>query len=78
MAHDRANRAESFYLTQDYLSIMLGVRRAGVSQAASALKKRGVIDYTRGRVTVLDRESLEKASCECYQVVQDHAHKLLG
>lgn len=78
MAHDRADRDESFYITQDYLAMMLGVRRAGVSQAASALKRRGVLEYSRGRVTVLDREGLEAAACECYSAVQEELEKLLG
>jgi CRP-like cAMP-binding protein len=78
MAHDRADREESFYITQDYLAMMLGVRRAGVSQAASALKRRGVLEYSRGRVTVLDRAGLEASACECYAAVQEQMEKLLG
>lgn len=69
MTRDRID-GESFNLTQEFLSRMLGVRRAGVSVAANTLRQMGLIDYRRGDIRVLDRSALENASCECYEVVQ--------
>jgi CRP-like cAMP-binding protein len=69
LTHDRVGGA-SFVLTQDFLSRMLGVRRAGVSVAASMLKQQQLIDYERGTITIIDRKGLELASCECYQIVK--------
>jgi CRP-like cAMP-binding protein len=57
-------------LTHEMISNMLGVRREGVSNAASRLMKAGVINYTRGRITVLDHSELQRRSCECYAVVK--------
>lgn len=65
MTHDR-NRGNQLRITHEFLSNMLGVRRAGVTLAARALQKRGLIDYQRGRITVQDRNGLEEASCRCY------------
>ena len=65
MTADRVGSGK-FTLTHDFLAIMLGVRRAGVSEAADALARMGAIDYRRGVVTVLDENILESASCECY------------
>jgi CRP-like cAMP-binding protein len=56
-------------MTQELIANMLGVRREGVTDAASKLQNHGVIEYTRGQITVLDRPQLEKLSCECYAVV---------
>lgn len=69
MTHDRAH-ADHFYLTQEYLADMLGVRRSGVSIAAAALQARGLISYSRGEIYVLDRAGLEQAACECYASLQ--------
>ena len=66
MTADRVGRAQ-FALTHDFLAIMLGVRRAGVSEAADALSRLGAIRYARGLVTVLDVDLLEGAACECYR-----------
>jgi CRP-like cAMP-binding protein len=66
MTADRVG-SEQFTLTHDFLSIMLGVRRAGVSEAADTLSRLGAIKYARGLVTVLDKDVLEGAACECYQ-----------
>ena len=65
-------------LTQDLLSVMLGVRRASVSVAAAALQDRGIISYKHGRVTILDRKALESAACECYAVVANTYGELLA
>jgi CRP-like cAMP-binding protein len=66
MTHDRA-ASDSFEVTQEFLAYMLGVRRVGITAAASLLKKRHLIRYTRGKLTVLDRTGLEKAACTCYR-----------
>jgi CRP-like cAMP-binding protein len=65
MTHDRVHR-DQFPLTQHFLAQMLGVRRATVNEVARKLQRDGLITYTRGQMTVLDREALEGAACECY------------
>lgn len=70
MTHDRVAE-QSFSLTQEFLAIMLGVRRASVTVAAGMLQAAGLIRYSRGRVEVLDRGRLEAASCECYRLLAD-------
>ncbi len=65
MAHDRIV-GDTFRLTQEFLSYMLGVRRAGVSEAASKLHRRALIHYRRGVLTILDRKALEDTACSCY------------
>lgn len=77
MTQDRVG-GTSFRLTHEVLSQMLAVRRAGVTESAVALQRAGYIKYSRGIVQVLDRDGLEKASCECYRVVRRHRDKLLG
>jgi CRP-like cAMP-binding protein len=64
-------------MTQELIANMLGVRREGVTEVASALHKAGVIDYRRGHITVLDRDRLEKRTCECYAVVKKEYDRLL-
>ncbi|MES2491184.1 MAG: Crp/Fnr family transcriptional regulator [Pseudomonadota bacterium] len=64
-------------MTQELIANMLGVRREGVTDAAGKLQKLGVIEYSRGQITVLDRVKLEKLSCECYAVVKKEADRLL-
>lgn len=76
MIHDRSpdNHLE---LTHGLLAEMLGVRRSGITTAAGLLRQNKVIKYTRGDITVVDREGLERASCECYRIVAETARKLL-
>lgn len=68
MTQDRVG-SKTFPLTQDYMAVMTGVQRSTVSLAASALKKRGVIDYSRGLVSILDRAGLQRQACECYGII---------
>lgn len=70
LTHDRVG-SDTFALTHEFLAMMLGVRRAGVSEAAAELQRRGAIRYTRGRVSVVDRALLEQASCECYAAIRE-------
>jgi CRP-like cAMP-binding protein len=76
MVHDRM-ADDVFELTQDFLSQMLGVRRATVSETASQLQEAALISYTRGRVTILDRAGLERASCECYGIIESTFARIL-
>jgi CRP-like cAMP-binding protein len=65
-------------MTHDLIANMLGVRREGVSIAAGSLQRNGLIKYVRGTITILDRQGLESATCECYKVVNDEYDRLLG
>jgi CRP-like cAMP-binding protein len=65
-------------MTQEMLSYILGVRREGITEAAGKLLKLGVIEYARGRITVVDRSALEKLSCECYAVVKKESDRLVA
>jgi CRP-like cAMP-binding protein len=69
--HDRVGRPQRFLITQEFLGQMLGVRRAGVSEVASALRKSKLIDYKRGIVHIVNRKGLENRTCECYWVIKD-------
>ena len=73
---DRLEGSE-LVMTQELIANMLGVRREGVTEAALALQKAGLIRYARGRITVLDRSGLEERSCECYAVVKKEYDRLL-
>jgi CRP-like cAMP-binding protein len=65
-------------MTQELIANMLGVRREGVTEAAGKLQQAGLIQYNRGRITVLDRPGLEARVCECYQVVKSESDRLLN
>jgi CRP-like cAMP-binding protein len=75
MMQDRAG--DQFPITHEFLSNMLGVRRATVTVAAGILQKAGLIRYTRGKMTILDRARLEEASCECYRTVRDMYERMV-
>jgi CRP-like cAMP-binding protein len=77
MTHDRMH-SDEFLLTQEFLAMMLGVQRTGVTAAASALQRAGLIRYTRGNVTMLDRRGLMDRACECYGVSKREFDRLLG
>ena len=66
MSQDRAE-SDHFHVTQEFISLMLGVRRVGVTKAASDFQKDGIIQYTRGELRVLDRAGLEREACSCYE-----------
>jgi CRP-like cAMP-binding protein len=70
-------RGNQLVMTQELIANMLGVRREGVTAAASKLQSQGVIQYKRGRITVLDRAALEAQTCECYAVVKQEYDRLL-
>jgi len=65
MSHDRAH-TDTFFVTHEFMALMLGVRRVGVTMAAGQLQRQGLIAYHRGALTVLDRAALELAACSCY------------
>jgi CRP-like cAMP-binding protein len=75
IAHDSA-RSDTFLLTHEFLAMMLGVQRAGVSIAAQSLQKAGLIQYRRGQVAIVNRTGLEEAACECYRAMQIEFDKL--
>jgi CRP-like cAMP-binding protein len=77
MTHDRMQEDE-FLLTQEFLAMMLGVQRTGVTAAAGALQRDGLIRYRRGNVTILDRRGLMQRSCECYGLSKKEFDRLLG
>jgi len=77
MTHDRM-QSDEFLLTQEFLAMMLGVQRTGVTAAAGALQRSGLINYKRGNVTIIDRRSLIRRSCECYSVSKKEFDRLLG
>ena len=77
MTHDRM-QSDKFLLTQEFLAMMLGVQRTGVTAAAGALQRAGLIHYKYGNVTIIDRRGLMQRSCECYGVSKREFDRLLG
>ena len=77
ISRDRA-RADLLPLTQESLAHMLGAQRTGVTAAARALQRAGLIDYRRGKIRLLDSLGLEQASCECYGVVSEEIARFLA
>lgn len=75
--HDTA-MSDQFTITQEFLAHMVNVRRASVTEVALRLQKAGLICYSRGKMTILDRKGLEAASCECYAVVRSEFERLFG
>ena len=69
MLDDRSDN--TLFMTQRLLSKMLGVRRTGVTDVANEIKQQGIIDYQRGKITILDRKALEAIACQCYQLIKD-------
>ncbi|TFW05799.1 Crp/Fnr family transcriptional regulator [Oxalobacteraceae bacterium OM1] len=76
MTHDRV-KSDRFYLTQEFLADMLGVHRPSVSLVAAAFQQAGMIRYSRGNLTILDRAALEHACCECYEAARVRFESLL-
>lgn len=75
MTHDRVGR-DRFQLSHEFLAMMLGSTRPTVTVVAGTLQKAGLITYTHGRITIVDREGLEAAACECYSTVKAHFDRL--
>jgi CRP-like cAMP-binding protein len=75
MTHDRVHR-DDFQLSHEFLAMMLGSTRPTVTTVAGALQKAGLIKYVHGHITIVDRQQLEAASCECYATVKEHFDRL--
>ncbi|MBU0749192.1 MAG: helix-turn-helix domain-containing protein, partial [Gammaproteobacteria bacterium] len=76
MSEDRS-RTESFHVTQEFMALMLGVRRVGVTEAASHFQDTGLIAYHRGELTVLNRAALEEQACSCYVADKEIHNRLM-
>jgi CRP-like cAMP-binding protein len=77
MSYDRVQQDE-LPLTQEFLGMMLGTRRAGVTEAAVILQTEGVINYRRGHITITDKQGLEESACECYRILKNDFDRLPG
>lgn len=77
MSYDRCV-CEDLPFTQEFLALMLGVRRAGVTEAALILQAEGYINYRRGHIQIIDREGLEDHTCDCYEIVKAEFDLLIG
>ncbi|CAO3420404.1 Crp/Fnr family transcriptional regulator [Azospirillum endophyticum] len=75
MCRDRVG--DEFPLTQEYLAVMLGVRRAGVTVTARLLQSAGLITYSRGHIRILDPAELEEVACDCYRITRDEFRRLI-
>jgi CRP-like cAMP-binding protein len=73
--HDRVH-SDTFQLSQEFLAIMLGVRRQTVTVVAGTLQQAGLIEYKHGHITILDRTGIEAASCECYAAIRKQYDRL--
>jgi CRP-like cAMP-binding protein len=71
-------QSETLYLTHDYLAVMLGMRRAGVTEACGLLRDNSLIDYFRGRIQIINRPGVEGVACECYHMVKKEFDRMLG
>ena len=77
MTQDRAH-SDVFPMTHEFLAEMLGVRRSTVSEVLEPFQRQGLIRYSRGKLTVLDREGLKAGSCECYRRINEEFVRLFG
>ena len=68
-------QSDELHLTQEFLGNMLGCRRSGVTLAAGSIQRSGLINYSRGKITILDPEALEDAACECYRLFHDNYYR---
>lgn len=75
ITHDHA-KSDTFPMTHEFMSHLLGARRVDVTKAANALQKAEIVSYNRGQITVSDRKELEAASCNCYRIVRDEIDRL--
>ncbi len=75
MTHDRMHERD-FHLSHEFLAVMLGVQRPTVTEVAGLLQHAGLIHYSHGHVTVIDRRGLERSACECYRIIRGHFDRL--
>jgi CRP-like cAMP-binding protein len=77
MARDRSD-SDEIALTHEFLALMLGTRRASISEVLRPLQETGLVSSNRGRITILNRAGLEKGSCECYRIIRAQLEAMLG